>query len=398
MLTHPFSRRVYLFEASQFNRFTAWQNLRYRHFGNFMTPSRNYRLLMEQPGFVLDPAQQHSAALLDDLSECLVAAKPGRWWQRLFSRRRQRSAITGLYFWGGVGRGKTMLMDLFFQSLPAQIKSERTHFHSFMNSIHASLKRHGNIVNPLQEVGQAIASRVQVLCLDEFVITDIGDAMIIAGLLETLFAEGVVLVTTSNVAPDGLYHDGLQRARFVPAIKLLARHCKIVNLDGQLDYRLRFLQQSNLYSVPHDCETDAAIRDYLLQHVVPVQTEQAELNINGRCLAHQYCGENLVWFNFSELCESTRSQNDYLELARCFNILILTEIPQMTGFDDDVARRFVLLIDVLYDHRVKLICSAAVSPDQLYLGSRLGFEFERTTSRLIEMRSREYLALAHSQQ
>ena len=363
-----------------------------------MKPSQNYQLLMVQPGFVVDAAQQQSVVFLDDLFARLVDVQPGRWWQGLFSQRGKWPTITGLYFWGGVGRGKTMLMDLFYQSLPVQIKRERTHFHSFMNRVHAALQQHGNIENPLQQVAQDIASRVQVLCLDEFVIIDIGDAMIMAGLLEALFAEGVVLVTTSNAAPDRLYHDGLQRARFMPAIEMLGRRCKVVNLDGQLDYRLRFLQQTDLYSVPHDSETEAAIRDYLSQHVAPVQTEQAELSINGRALAHQYCAEDTVWFSFAELCETTRSQNDYLELARFFNTLILTEIRQMDRFDDDVARRFVLLVDVLYDHHVKLICSAAVSPDQLYLGNRLSFEFERTASRLIEMQSQEYLALAHSQQ
>ena len=363
-----------------------------------MIPSRNYQLLMEQPGFVADAAQQHSVALLDDLYGRLVEAQPTNWWRDLFSKRSKWPKINGLYLWGGVGRGKTMLMDLFFQSLPTRIKRERIHFHSFMNRVHASLRQHGNIENPLQQVAQDIASRVQVLCLDEFVIIDIGDAMIMAGLLEALFDQGVVLVTTSNAAPDRLYHDGLQRARFVPAINLLGRHCKVVNLDGQLDYRLRYLQQTDLFSVPHDIKTEAAIRDYLSQHVAPVQAEQAELSINGRSLAHQYCAEDTVWFSFAQLCETTRSQNDYLELARFFNTLILTDIRQMDGLDDDVARRFVLLIDVLYDHQVKLICSAAVSPDQLYLGKRLSFEFERTASRLIEMQSQEYLALAHSQQ
>ncbi len=363
-----------------------------------MKPSQNYLALMEQSGFVVDSAQQHSVALLDDLFERLVKVQSTSWWRGLFSQQGQWPQITGLYIWGGVGRGKTMLMDLFYQSLPTKIEGERTHFHSFMNRIHASLKQHGNIENPLRQVARDIASRTQVLCLDEFVIIDIGDAMIMAGLLEALFAEGVVLVTTSNSAPDRLYHDGLQRARFVPAIKLISRHCEVVNLDGQLDYRLRFLQQTDLYSVPHDSETEAAIRDYLAQHVTPVQAEQAELTINGRILAHQYCAEDTVWFNFAELCETTRSQNDYLELARFFNTLILTDIRQMNKFDDDVARRFVLLVDVLYDHHVKLICSAAVSPDQLYLGDRLSFEFERTASRLIEMQSREYLAQAHSLQ
>jgi len=361
-------------------------------------PTQNYQALMKNSGFVVDTAQQHTVALLDDLFDRLEKVQPANWWQGLFAQQGNWPKITGIYIWGGVGRGKTMLMDLFYQSLPPRIARERTHFHSFMNQIHAALKQHGNIENPLRQVARDIASRTQLLCLDEFVIIDIGDAMIMAGLLQALFAEGVVLVTTSNAAPDRLYHDGLQRARFLPAINLIVNHCDVVNLDGQLDYRLRFLQQTDLYAVPHNNETEAAIRDYLERHVVPVQNEQAELTINGRVLEHQYCAEDTVWFNFAELCETARSQNDYLELARFFNTLILTDIRQMDKIDDDVARRFVLLVDILYDHHVKLICSAAVSPDQLYLGDRLGFEFERTASRLIEMQSAEYLAQSHSQQ
>ena len=353
---------------------------------------------MDQAGFVVDSAQQRTVVLLDGLYQRVVEARPTSWWRGLLSKHGKGSKINGLYFWGGVGRGKTLLMDIFYQSLPAQVLSERTHFHSFMNRVHASLQQHGNIENPLQQVARDIADKTRVLCLDEFVIIDIGDAMIMTGLLEALFAERVVLVTTSNAAPGNLYHDGLQRARFLPAIDLITRNCDVVNLDGDQDYRLRFLQQTDLYSVPHNAEIESSIRDYLDQHVAPMQTQQQELNINGRVLAHQYCAEDTVWFSFAEICETTRSQNDYLELARFFNTLILTEIRQMDKSSDDVARRFVLLIDVLYDHHVKLICSAAARPDQLYLGNRLKFEFERTASRLIEMQSQEYLAQAHSLQ
>ena len=353
---------------------------------------------MNQPGFVIDSAQQHSMLLLDDLFARVTRAEPRSWWRGLLSDGVKTSQTRGIYFWGGVGRGKTLLMDIFFQSLPQQVSSERIHFHSFMNRIHSSLQRLENIENPLQRVAGDIAAETRVLCLDEFVIIDIGDAMIMAGLLEALFARGVVLVTTSNAAPENLYRDGLQRARFLPAIDLIGRHCDIVNLDGQQDYRLRFLQQTDLYTVPHEGQTDQDIRDYLDRHVAPIQTEQGELKINGRVLEHRYCAEDTVWFSFSELCETTRSQNDYLELARFFNTLILTDIRQMEKNDDDVARRFVLLIDVLYDHGVKLICSAAVSPDELYLGNRLRFEFERTASRLVEMQSQQYLAQAHSLQ
>ncbi len=353
---------------------------------------------MAQPGFVVDAAQQQSIALLDELFEQVLKVRSESGWRSWFTRRERQTQIRGLYFWGGVGRGKTLLMDMFYQSLPPGSKRRRTHFHSFMNQIHASLREHKNIEYPLRQVARDIAATTRVLCLDEFVIIDIGDAMIMTGLLQALFSEAVVLVTTSNAAPQKLYHDGLQRARFLPAIDLIERHCQVVNLDGGFDYRLRFLQQTDLYSVPHDAEVEARIRDYLDQHVTPVQTQRQELTVNGRVLAHQFCAEDTVWFSFAELCETTRSQNDYLELARFFNTVIVSDIRQMSKADDDVARRFVLLIDVLYDHQVKLICSAEVSPEQLYLGDRLRFEFERTRSRLLEMQSSEYLAQAHSQQ
>ena len=353
---------------------------------------------MDQPGFVVDPAQQQSVALLDDLYQRVVEARPPAWWRGWLSKQGKWPKTMGLYLWGGVGRGKTLLMDIFCQSLPDEILRERTHFHSFMNRVHASLQQHRNIENPLQRVARDIASETRVLCLDEFVIIDIGDAMIMAGLLEALFDEGVVLVTTSNAAPEDLYRDGLQRARFIPAIDLITRHCDVVNLDGDEDYRLRFLQQTDLYSVPHNDGIEANIRDYIDHHVAPVQARQQELIVNGRALAHLFCAEDTAWFSFAQLCETNRSQNDYLELARLFNTLILTDIRQMDREHDDIARRFVLLIDVIYDHHVKLICSAAAAPAQLYLGKRLRFEFERTASRLIEMQSREYLAQAHSLQ
>ncbi len=363
-----------------------------------MSPSRRYRELASQPGFVADSAQLEAVERLDRLQQSVSEPPPSagllaRW----FGRQQSAPVTRGIYFWGGVGRGKTLLMDLFYQSLPGGL-GQRVHFHSFMNRVHADLRQLKNTTNPLHRVAQGIARESRVLCLDEFVIIDIGDAMIMAGLLEALFAEGVVLVTTSNAAPRDLYKDGLQRARFVPAIDLLERYCDVVNLDGGQDYRLRFLRQTELYSVPHDAHADASIRQYLDEHVMQLPESSTELTVNGRVLSARFCGEDTVWFEFTELCETARSQNDYLELARCYTTLILTDIRQMTRADDDVARRFVLLIDVLYDHHVKLICSAAVAPDQLYLGQRLQFEFERTTSRLLEMQSDEYLAEAHTVQ
>ena len=352
---------------------------------------------MAEPGFVADVSQEQALARLDELFRALLADNnPVAGWRRWLPGGHRRTSIQGLYFWGGVGRGKTLLMDLFYQALPASVAAKRIHFHQFMNQIHAALKLKQNQQNPLEAVAREIAADTRVLCLDEFVIIDIGDAMIMAGLLQALIDSGVVLVTTSNVEPANLYRDGLQRARFLPAIALLEQHCQVVNLDGGSDYRLRFLEETDLYRVPHDPQTDLAIQAWLDQHVSPVQAQRSELEVNGRMLYPRYCAEDTVWFDFASLCETTRSQADYLELARLFTTVIVTDLRVLNAAEDDVARRFVLLIDVLYDHRVKLMASAAARPDQLYTGNRLQFEFERTASRLIEMQSSEYLARAHN--
>ena len=360
-----------------------------------MQPSDRYQQLISQPGFVSDASQVAAVEMLDELLTRLGTREEASLWQRLLSRQPARPAGRGLYFWGGVGRGKTMLMDLFYQSLPGDIRGQRSHFHRFMNEVHAALKDLKGQQEPLSLVASAIADRVDVLCLDEFVIIDIGDAMIMAGLLETLFARGVILVTTSNARPADLYRDGLQRARFLPAISLLEQHCQVVNLDGGEDYRLRYLQQTNLYMMPHGDDSIQAIQSYLAEHVKPFQQSTDSLLINDRTLQPEYCGEDCVWFNFEAICKTERSQDDYLELSRLFNTIIVSEIPVMNADSDDAARRFVLLIDVLYDHHVKLICSAAANPHHLYQGKRLAFEFERTASRLIEMQSDAYLEQGH---
>ncbi len=365
-----------------------------------MKPSDRYQEILQQPEFVADSAQENAIGLLDDLFKRLLPRekKPqSSWWHRLLPGNQEMASIRGLYFWGGVGRGKTFLMDIFYQSLPQQ-KKKRAHFHDFMNQIHRALKEQSSQEKPLQIIARDIAEKVEILCLDEFVITDIGDAMIMAGLLETLFESGVILVTTSNSPPENLYRDGLQRTRFLPAIDLIGRFCDVINLDGGEDYRLLGLQQTDLYTVPHSLEAKESIQRYLDEHVRPFQICRSDLSINGRDLAFQVCAEDTVWFSFEELCKTTRSQNDYLELARLFNTLIVTDIEVMSAMQDDIARRFVLLIDVIYDHRVKLICTAAARAEDLYQGKRLSFEFERTSSRLIEMQSQQYLTQAHTQQ
>ena len=365
-----------------------------------MTPSEIYQEIIRSSEFSADPAQLHAVALLDDLHNRIAqhsfhAATP--WWHRLIAVKNKPPGIEGIYFWGGVGRGKTFLMDIFYQSLQGQRKM-RTHFHDFMNQTHQALKNKSNLENPLKVIAEELAERVDVLCLDEFVIIDIADAMIMTGLLESLFASGVMLVTTSNAEPRNLYREGLQRTRFLPAIELINQHCQVVRLDGGEDYRLRGLQQTDLYTVPHCAQAVSAIEDYLKDHVTPIQQYKGSLCINDRDITFQVCAEDTVWFSFAELCKTARSQNDYLELARLFNTLIISDIEIMDKMQDDVARRFVLLIDVMYDHRVKLICTAAARAENLYRGERLSFEFERTSSRLIEMQSQQYLTQAHSQQ
>lgn len=361
-----------------------------------MLPSLKYQNLVEQGDLTLDSAQAEAVNLLDNLYRQVVSIRPPSWWQRFISAGSGARQIKGIYFWGGVGRGKTLLMDIFYQSLPASITRDRIHFHGFMNRIHDELKQLQNVDNPLTQIAADLAGKNQLLCLDEFAITDIGDAMIMAGLLEELFSRGVILITTSNVTPDNLYIDGLQRARFLPAIQCLNENCQVFNLDGSEDHRLRFLQKTELYAVPHSDIAEAGIRQFLNLTVAMVNSKQSNLSVNGRIIEARFCAEDVAWFDFSVICGDPRSQLDYLELARLFNTIIVTDITLMDKTDDDVARRFLLLIDVLYDHRVNFICSAAAAPHQLYSGQRLRFEFERTSSRLIEMQSQDYLAGAHN--
>jgi cell division protein ZapE len=364
-----------------------------------MKPSEKYQKFLNSGEFYADDSQRHAIGQLDELQAALIdqPVETSNWWQRLTASSTTTTTPTGLYFWGGVGRGKTFLMDIFYQCLPFEEKG-RFHFHAFMNQIHHSLKQLLNTPNPLEAVAKDLAGDMRVLCLDEFVITDIADAMILSGLLKALFEQGVVLVTTSNCEPNDLYRNGLQRVRFLPAIDLISKQCHVVNLDGGKDYRLMGLQQMHLYTVPHSQAALDEVSLYLSEHVQPIQLNSERLNINGRELSFQFCSEDTVWFSFNELCKTSRSQTDYLEIARLFNTVILTDIEQMSHLTDDIAKRFILLIDVLYDHHVILICTASVSVDRLYQGKRLSFEFERTISRLIDMQSEQYLTQAHTLQ
>lgn len=304
--------------------------------------------------------------------------------------------VQGLYLWGGVGRGKTYLMDLFYDSLHHCPKL-RTHFHRFMQRIHQDLGRYQGFKNPLQKIADDIADQAAVLCFDEFFVLDIGDAMILAGLLEALFERGLVLVTTSNIHPDGLYANGLQRQRFLPAIELIKNHTRVIAVADGTDYRLRSLSQARLYHSPITAETWQLLESSFASLATDKLEWQSDcvMEILDRRIPARQCAGDVAWFDFGALCDSPRSAFDYVEIARLFHAIIVSDVPAMDDRQSDRVRRFINLVDALYDRQVKLIISAEVDLDGLYSGNLLAFEFERTHSRLVEMQSRDYLGSGH---
>lgn len=366
-----------------------------------MTPLERYQADLLKPGFSRDAAQEMAVQQLQQLFEKLVAAESAVVSTSLFSslmaslrREKKIEPIRGLYFWGGVGRGKTYLMDTFYDTLPFKRKM-RAHFHRFMQRVHRELKVLAGEKNPLQIIARKLADEARVICFDEFFVSDIADAMILAGLFESLFGHGVTLVATSNIEPDGLYKDGLQRARFLPAIALLKRHTQVLNVDGGTDYRLRALEKAELYHYPLDAEADVSLRRSFEALAPEPGLADQVLEVEGREIRVRYLADDVAWFDFAALCDGPRSQNDYIELAREYHAVLISDVPQFDVNRDDQARRFINLVDEFYDRNVKLVLAAAVPLDQLYCGPRLKFEFERTKSRLLEMQSHEYLAREH---
>ena len=303
-------------------------------------------------------------------------------------------AVAGLYLWGTVGRGKTFLMDLFAASLPHGVVLRR-HFHRFMGEVHESLRGLGEQQSPLIEVAAGIAGRCRVLCLDEFLVNDIGDAMILSNLLDALFARGVTLVTTSNTAPANLYRDGLQRARFLPAIALVEQRCHVVEMASSRDWRLRALTQAPVYLTPPGPESHRALERIFTSQAGGEVRDGGALHINNRDIPLHKRADNILWFDFAALCEGPRAVADYIALAKAGPTIIVANVPQFTIYSEDAAKRFVQLVDEFYDRHVKLVLSAAAPITELYDGERLRAEFGRTESRLIEMQSEEYLALPH---
>ncbi len=341
-----------------------------------------------------DPAQAEAAALLDDLAHRLTAAE--RRPKGLLDRLRRRPVVpeTGLYLWGDTGRGKTWLMDLFYQGLPFAEK-KRQHFHRFMAHVHDELKQLGRVADPLRAVATRLADRTRVVCFDEFYVSDIADAMILGGLLDAMFERGVTLVATSNIPPDDLYADGLQRARFLPAIHQIKTHTRVHEMNGPVDYRLRSLEQAAVYYHPADPAADRALADCFARLSPAACLRDEPLEILGRVIPTRRRADGVVWFDFTAICEGPRSQADYIEVARAFHTVLVSSVPRLDDSLSNAARRFIALVDEFYDRNVKLVVSAAVGIPELYTGRRLRFEFRRTRSRLEEMQSHDYLARPH---
>jgi cell division protein ZapE len=346
-----------------------------------------------------DAVQLDAAVRLDRLSASLLQSSRSvgerlRAHVRWLPASAAAPAPRGLYLWGGVGRGKTMLMDWFYDSLRFP-RRERTHFYRLMRQVHAELRKASRRTQPLETVAQRLAQRVRVICLDEFFVADIADAMILAGLFEGLSRRGVTLVATSNTPPHDLYKDGLQRERFLPTIELIRNHMDVLQLDGGIDYRLRQLERAPTYLD----STRAGTTAQLQQRFAALAGDPAEgpkmLSIEDRNIAAVAAGPGMAWFEFSELCAGPRSQNDYIELARSYHTIFISNIPQFTGADEDAARRFIAAIDEFYDRGVKIVVSAQAPPAELYRGERLVLEFQRAASRLVEMQTQRYLAAQH---
>ncbi|UXI02796.1 cell division protein ZapE [Photobacterium sp. TY1-4] len=365
-----------------------------------MTPQQKYQQDLQREEFIADPAQAMAVQHLEDLFHRMQAPKPEPARSSLFSRLLKRQGpsavvpVKGLYFWGGVGRGKTYLVDTFFECLPTERKM-RVHFHRFMHRVHQELKQLGAQENPLERVADRFQAETDIICFDEFFVSDITDAMILGTLFEALFQRGITLVATSNIPPQELYRNGLQRARFLPAIALIEQHCEVVNVDSGVDYRLRTLEQAEIFHYPLDAQAEQNLNQYFQQLSVEPRAEGKAIEINNRMLPTRHEADGVVHFTFQTLCQTARSQNDYMEIARIYHTVLVSEVIQMGEKEDDAARRFIAMVDEFYERNVKLIMSAETELSQLYRQGRLTFEFKRCCSRLIEMQSHEYLARPH---
>ncbi len=362
------------------------------------SPRQRYLAAVERGELLPNPAQAELVNQTQALYEALTgdSDRPRSILDGLrgIVRERNRAPVKGLYIWGGVGRGKTLLVNYFYDALPFESKL-RIHFHAFMQYVHGELKALARRENPLSTVADGLARDTRVICFDEFHVSDIADAMILGGLLEGLFQRGVTLVATSNIAPDDLYKDGLQRARFLPAIELIKQHTRVVELDSILDYRLRALERVEIYHYPLDPQAEAGLGDAFDKLGPENVVESPTIEIAGRGVHALRVADGIAWFNFAELCETPRSAADYIEIARRFHTVLISSAPQLGDDRRDSVLRFIHLIDALYERSVNLVISAEAPPARLYTGNKLKDKFARAASRLEEMQTRDYLAREH---
>ena len=359
------------------------------------------RRYCEARGVTLDAAQEKALAHFERLYEDLLGLQEmDSWLVWLLARRR---IVQGLYLWGGVGRGKSFLMDAFFACAPLADK-RRQHFHRFMQGIHHRMRALQGQEDPLILIARELAKQVRLLCLDEFQVTDITDAMLMRRLLEGLFEQGVVLITTSNLHPDDLYKHGLQREQFVPAIALIKQHLEQVNVDAGIEYRLRTLEKAGVYHHPLDARAEAHLNQTFASIARDAGAADVPLEIEDRVIRAKRIGSGVGWFEFNELCDGPRGQADYIELARRYHTVLISNVRRLTPGALDIARRFTWLVDEFYDRKVKLIVSAEQPVDRLFELADGGDAFlknlnipfvDRTVSRLIEMQTHDYLALPH---
>ena len=352
-----------------------------------------YKALLDARGYVADAAQMTAASALQALYTNLLAFKVNRGsaFKRLLSPPKPPK---GVYFWGGVGRGKSFLMDCFYDSVPYRRK-KRLHFHAFMQQIHRDLDKYKGEEDPMGKVAEQVARDVRLLCFDEFHVSDIADAMILGRLMDGLFAKGVIVVMTSNYPPDQLYPNGLHRESFLPTIALLNKHLDVFEVEAGIDYRLRALEQVEIYHSPSGDAAEKKMLDYFKVVAGEEGKKGGHIEVLGRNIDTVRRGHGVIWFDFKTLCGGPRSQNDYLEISRSYHTVLLSHIPKMTVHQASEARRFTWLVDVFYDHKVKLIATADCAAEDLYTEGTQASEFKRTVSRLTEMNSKEYLALPH---
>lgn len=371
-----------------------------------ITPLTLYKNAISAGEFQPDDVQLEAVTRLDAIYHVLNAQASAPSVQpaarsgllgRLFGKSGQKSPqrpAQGLYMWGGVGRGKTWLMDLFFQTLPADRKL-RLHFHRFMLRVHEQLTALQGKENPLEIIADSFKAETDVLCFDEFFVSDITDAMLLATLLQALFARGITLIATSNIPPDNLYRNGLQRARFLPAIDLIKEYCEVMNVDAGIDYRLRTLTQANLWLTPLQADTPLAMQHIFDQLAGQKGEANLLLQVNHRSLQAIASGDGVLAVEFHTLCEEARSQLDYIALSKIYHSVLLHNVPVMGAKDENPARRFLALVDEFYERHVKLVISAERPMFEIYQGERLKFEYQRCLSRLQEMQSEEYLKRPH---